>query len=110
MTTRVLITDDSGLARKQLARSLPESINAEVTFAENGEVAIQQLKANEFDVMFLDLTMPVLDGYETLEAMRQHGLTVPVYVVSGDIQPKAQARVMELGAKALCKNRSARNS
>ncbi|MBV7296467.1 response regulator [Enterovibrio paralichthyis] len=100
MTTRVLITDDSGLARKQLARSLPESINAEVTFAENGEVAIQQLKANEFDVMFLDLTMPVLDGYETLEAMRQHGLTVPVYVVSGDIQPKAQARVMELGAKA----------
>ncbi|MEZ8140565.1 response regulator [Enterovibrio sp. FF113] len=100
MTTRVLITDDSALARKQLARSMPAFINADVTFAENGQVAIDQLTANTFDVMFLDLTMPVLDGYETLEAMRNSNITVPVFVVSGDIQPKAQERVLSLGAQA----------
>ncbi|WP_028022447.1 response regulator [Enterovibrio calviensis] len=100
MTTRVLITDDSALARKQLARSLPSFINAEVTFAENGQIAIDQLNTNTFDVMFLDLTMPVLDGYETLEAMREANITVPVFVVSGDIQPKAQEKVMALGARA----------
>lgn len=100
MTTRVLITDDSALARKQLARSLPKTINAEVTFAENGKVAIEQLQASHFDVMFLDLTMPEMDGFETLEVMRTNNINVPVFVVSGDIQPKAQERVLSLGAKA----------
>ncbi|KXF83118.1 response regulator [Enterovibrio coralii] len=103
MTTRVLITDDSALARKQLARSLPSDIAAEVSFAENGKVAIELLQAQEFDVMFLDLTMPVMDGYETLEAIKKNRITVPVYVVSGDIQPKAQERVLRLGAKAFVK-------
>lgn len=100
MTTRVLITDDSALARKQLARSLPDTINAEVTFAENGRVAIDLLTAGAFDVMFLDLTMPEMDGYETLEVMQAQNIQVPVFVVSGDIQPKAQSRVLSLGAKA----------
>ncbi|USH04275.1 response regulator [Grimontia kaedaensis] len=100
MTTRVLITDDSALARKQLARSLPAFVNAEVTFAENGKVAIEQLQSSSFDVMFLDLTMPEMDGFETLEVMRANSINVPVFVVSGDIQPKAQERVISLGAKA----------
>ncbi|WP_325894419.1 response regulator [Grimontia sp. NTOU-MAR1] len=103
MTTRVLITDDSALARKQLARSLPEFVNAEITFAENGKVAIEQLQSSSFDVMFLDLTMPEMDGYETLEVMRSNSINVPVFVVSGDIQPKAQDRVISLGAKAFVK-------
>ncbi|STO98156.1 response regulator [Grimontia hollisae] len=100
MTTRVLITDDSALARKQLARSLPSTIHADVTFAENGKIAIEQLQASRFDVMFLDLTMPEMDGFETLEMMRTNNINVPVFVVSGDIQPKAQERVLSLGAKA----------
>jgi chemotaxis protein CheY-P-specific phosphatase CheC len=50
--------------------------------------------------MFLDLTMPELDGYGTLEEMQRLGDTTPVVVVSGDIQPKAQQKVMDLGAKA----------
>lgn len=103
MTTRVLITDDSALARKQLARSLPSDIGAEVSFAENGKVAVEMLQAEQFDVMFLDLTMPVMDGYETLEALKKSRINVPVYVVSGDIQPKAQERVLRLGAKAFVK-------
>ncbi|MDD1779812.1 response regulator [Enterovibrio sp. ZSDZ35] len=103
MTTRVLITDDSALARKQLARSFPSDFDADVSFAENGKVAVELLKEQSFDVMFLDLTMPVMDGYETLDAMKKHRINVPVYVVSGDIQPKAQERVLRLGAKAFVK-------
>lgn len=100
---RVLITDDSALARKQLALSLPAFIHAEIDFAENGRLALECLKSNDFDMMFLDLTMPVMDGFETLEHIRDLGLTLPVFVVSGDIQPKAQERVLSLGAKAFLK-------
>ena len=48
--------------------------------------------------MFLDLTMPVMDGYQTLEAIRKDDLPIMVIVVSGDIQPEAQDRVKKLGA------------
>ncbi len=96
----VLICDDSALARKQMARSLPASLNAEISFAVHGRDGVDKLTQAEFKLMFLDLTMPELDGFETLEEMRKLGMTVPVVVVSGDIQPKAKQRVLELGAKA----------
>ncbi|SHO54628.1 response regulator [Vibrio quintilis] len=99
MSFSVLICDDSALARKQIARSLPASLNAGVTFAVHGLDALDRLKENQFDLMFLDLTMPELDGFGTLEAMKQAGYPTPVIVVSGDIQPKAKERVSELGAK-----------
>ncbi|GAB3526680.1 response regulator [Photobacterium alginatilyticum] len=98
MATSILICDDSALARKQMARALPASLNAEVTFAVNGLEALQHLKKEKFDLMFLDLTMPEMDGYQTLEAIQQQGIDIKVIVVSGDIQPQAQARVKSLGA------------
>lgn len=99
MATSILICDDSALARKQMARALPASLEATVTFAVNGLEALQCLEEQPFDLMFLDLTMPEMDGYQTLENMQQRGINVPVIVVSGDIQPQAQARVQALGAK-----------
>ncbi|MCC4781605.1 chemotaxis protein CheC [Vibrio lentus] len=100
MSFPVLICDDSALARKQMARSLPSSLNADITFAVHGLNALEELAQNQFKLMFLDLTMPELDGYGTLEEMQRLGDTTPVVVVSGDIQPKAQQKVMDLGAKA----------
>lgn len=100
MSFPILICDDSALARKQLARSLPTSLNADVHFAIHGLDALAQLQQREFRLMFLDLTMPELDGFATLEKMRELAIAVPVVVVSGDIQPKAHERVLALGAKA----------
>jgi chemotaxis protein CheY-P-specific phosphatase CheC len=100
MSFPILICDDSALARKQMARSLPVSLNADITFAVHGRDGIEKLNAADFKLMFLDLTMPELDGFETLEEMGKLGINVPVVVVSGDIQPKAKSRVLALGAKA----------
>lgn len=100
MSFPVLICDDSALARKQMARSLPASLNADITFAVHGLDALKQLEHNDFKLMFLDLTMPELDGFGTLEELQRLGNTTPVVVVSGDIQPKAKAKVLGLGAKA----------
>ncbi|WP_413283259.1 response regulator [Vibrio sp. MA40-2] len=99
MSYPVLICDDSALARKQMARSLPTWLNADITFAVNGLEALELLGRQNFKLMFLDLTMPVLDGYGTLERIQQQKLSIDVVVVSGDIQPKAKARVEYLGAK-----------
>lgn len=98
MKTPVLICDDSRLARKQMARSLPKDWDIELSFAENGQEAIDAIKAGKGDVLFLDLNMPVMNGYEVLDAIREHDLPTMALVVSGDIQPDAYERVISKGA------------
>lgn len=98
MSTPVLICDDSNMARKQMARCLPENWDVEVTFAGNGQEGMEALHAGKGEVLFLDLNMPVMDGYEVLEAIQKAKLPTIVIVVSGDIQPSARERVMGLGA------------
>ena len=55
-------------------------------------------RARDIGVGVLDQTMPELDGYQVLEAIKAEGLNAMVIVISGDIQPNAQARVTQLGA------------
>ncbi len=98
MATPILICDDSSFARKQIARTLPGSLSESVSFATNGEEALKIIRSGKADLMFLDLNMPILDGYEVLQQIRKGDLQTMVIVVSGDIQPEAYKRVMSLGA------------
>lgn len=98
MATKVLIVDDSSFARKQMARSLPDGWEVEISFAENGLQAVESIKKGLGEVVFLDLTMPVMDGYGALEIIKNEDLPAMVIVVSGDIQPEARDRVRKLGA------------
>jgi CheY-like chemotaxis protein/chemotaxis protein CheY-P-specific phosphatase CheC len=98
MSIPILICDDSGLARKQMARSLPDNWNVSVNFAADGAEGVQAIKEGKADILFLDLNMPVMDGYQVLEQIRAEDLNTLVVVVSGDIQPEARQRVREMGA------------
>jgi two-component system chemotaxis response regulator CheY len=100
MALPVLICDDSLLARKQVRKSLPESFDADILTAGNGVEALAILRSQEIGLVFLDLTMPELDGIGVLEAIKQDGLDCFVIVISADIQPEMQKRVTELGALA----------
>lgn len=91
------------MARKMLIKALPQSWSVEITQAGNGQEALDAYRAGKADIMFLDLTMPVLDGYGVLEALQKEGLNSLVIVVSADIQPIAQERVKKLGAMAFVK-------
>ena len=72
----------------------------EITQAANGIEALAAYRAGHVDVMFLDLTMPDMDGYQVLETLRKEDLNCLVIVVSADIQEKAQERVLAMGAIA----------
>ncbi len=98
MSVRLLICDDSMMARKQLLRALPPDWELDVTQAANGLEALIAIRAGKAQLMLLDLTMPELDGYGVLKAVRDEGLTVTIIVVSGDVQEQAVNRVMALGA------------
>ncbi len=98
MTTQVLICDDSSFARKQMARSIPDGWDVEINFAEHGQQALDMIRDGKGDVLFLDLNMPVLDGYQTMEVIRKEDLPTMVVVVSGDVQPEARQRMIAMGA------------
>lgn len=98
MPIPLLICDDSNMARKQVQRSLPADWDVEVTLAANGEEAMEVIRAGKAEILFLDLTMPVMDGYQVLEAIQAEGHKTLTIVISADIQPEARTRVMALKA------------
>lgn len=98
MVAAVLICDDSNLARKQMARALPAQWQQNIQFAGHGGEALDILQRQSIDLLFLDLNMPILDGYQVLAAIQQQQLSVKTIVVSGDIQPEARERVLSYGA------------
>lgn len=100
MAHSVIICDDSRFARNQLARALPAGFARDLYHADNGREALALLRARKAELLFLDLNMPDLDGYQVLETIRREDLHCLVIVVSGDIQPKAQERILGLGALA----------
>jgi CheY-like chemotaxis protein len=94
------VVDDSPIARKMLIKALPPDWDIEITQASNGIEALAAYRAGRVDVMFLDLTMPDMDGYQVLETLRKEDLNCLVIVVSADVQEKAQERVLAMGAIA----------
>lgn len=103
MAIPLVICDDSQMARKQVLRSLPEDWDVDVTFATGGREALEAVRAGKGEIMFLDLTMPEVDGYQVLEQIRQERLKSVIIVISGDIQPQARERVRSLGAMEFIK-------
>ena len=87
----IVICDDSSLARKSLQRCISPAAFGIVTFmCSNGREAIATVIENSIDLMFLDLTMPEMDGYEVLQYLQDYGISTDVVVISGDVQQEAK--------------------
>lgn len=91
------------MSRKLVMKALPAGLDVVVTQAANGEEALAAYHAGHAEVIFLDLTMPVMDGFRTLELLKSEDANAVVIVISADIQPQAQQRVRDLGAAAFVK-------
>ncbi|MDO9249702.1 MAG: PAS domain S-box protein [Phenylobacterium sp.] len=83
---RVLVVDDNPMNR-ELARAVLETVGAEVTEAGDGEQALLAALSLPYDVILLDIRMPVLDGPATLRRLRAEpgpNITIPVLAFSAD--------------------------
>lgn len=100
MITSILVVDDSKSSRKLNLAMVQELLGDQVTCldASGGEAAMVILTQQPVDVVLLDLTMPGMNGFDVLAAMREKHIAARVIVVSADIQTKAKERVAALGA------------
>jgi len=81
---KILLVDDEEDFRKLLAFWLKSRGYCVVT-AGNGQEAIQSVKLENPDIIFLDINMPVLDGLDTLKELREFNKDVPVIIISAHV-------------------------
>ena len=96
----ILIVDDDETNRYTLARRLTRDGHANLAMAGNGAEALAALRQDRFDLVLLDIMMPVLDGFGVLEAMRADPQLsrIPVIVISAHDDLTNIVRAIELGA------------
>jgi two-component system chemotaxis response regulator CheY len=96
---KFLIVDDSKVA-KMLLKSLLKDYDEhlEVYEASNGKEGLALHGEIQPDLTFLDLTMPVMDGYTALKLIREKNPQARVIILTSDVQQKARERCLALGA------------
>ncbi|MDH5720291.1 MAG: response regulator [Spirochaetia bacterium] len=80
---KLLVVDDSVINQK-LAKALLEKLEHAVDIASNGLEALDLALKNEYDIIFMDIHMPELDGIEATKKIRDNGKSMPVIAMSGD--------------------------
>lgn len=70
---RILVTDDAS-ENRELIKLFLKKTEYSITEAENGEVALNKFKKERFDLLLMDMQMPVMDGYTATQKIREHEL------------------------------------
>ena len=93
---RVLVVDDSETNR-QLMRLMLRGAGAQVEQAENGGQALQRALAEPFDIILMDMQMPVMDGYAATAELRRCGITSPIIALTANAMREDAARCLQAG-------------
>jgi two-component system chemotaxis response regulator CheY len=97
MKAKVLVVDDSGLARR-LIRKILEELGHEVEEVSDGAQALERYILNHHDVVVLDLLMHGMYGVEVLQKLKELNPELPVIIATADIQRTTREQVKDAGA------------
>ena len=95
---RVLIVEDE----RPLAHALDLKLKHEgfeTTVANNGKEGLDLIESGDFDIVLLDMMMPVMDGFQVLRELQQSPKKPVVFVLSNLSQREDESRVLEAGAR-----------
>lgn len=123
----ILLVDDV-VDNRALIKFLLEDMGATVDLAENGKVALDKVLKNKYDLVLLDLQMPVMGGLEALKEIRERGENVPVVILTANViqneekesknincqgflsKPVDERKLMDVVSTYLCKHENVINS
>jgi PAS domain S-box-containing protein len=93
---RVLVVDD-GVENRQLIHVLLEQVGLQVVDAENGRVALDRIAREPFDLVLMDMQMPVMDGATATRTLRERGCTLPVVALTANVMKGFEQSLAEAG-------------
>ena len=79
--------------------------NAQIAYAQNGEIAIDMVQQKSYDIVLMDLEMPVMDGYQTTKIIRKLGGSykyLPIIALTASVMSEVKDLVLEAGMNELC--------
>ena len=95
---KALVVDDEEANRELLHKILYKE-GYEVDEAEDGKISLEMVKNKNYDIIFMDLTMPIMDGYEAIDEIRNNlQKSVSIIVVSANLDKESIKRIFKLGA------------
>lgn len=82
MADTILIVDDDQSVSLTLSKAV-QSSGMEAEIANSGEEALKRLSEKRFDLILMDINMPGMDGFQTVESIRKQGIQTPIIIISG---------------------------
>lgn len=98
----ILVVEDNAMNQMVIKMITKKWLNTTVVFANNGQEGVTALQEKDFDLILMDLQMPVMDGYEATVAIRkgeagQEKKNIPIIALTADVMETTKERVMEIG-------------
>lgn len=95
---RILLVEDN-VVNITIASGMLEKLGFQCEVAENGQVAVERVKQQPFDLIFMDMQMPVMDGIQASRLIRQHehGQTVCIVAMTANVLKEDQERCFAVG-------------
>ncbi|WP_435249870.1 ATP-binding protein [Vibrio sp. nBUS_14] len=93
---RVLLVEDNEL-NQDLALAFFTRSKLNVDLAENGKEAVELAQSNDYEMIFMDLQMPIMDGFEATHLIREFDKDVPIIAMSANVFADAKQRAREAG-------------
>lgn len=94
---RVLVVEDMAL-NQLLMKTVLDDFGFERDIAENGKIAVEKLKTNQYDIILMDLQMPEMNGFEATEYIRKTlNLTIPIIALTADVTTVDLAKCKAVG-------------
>ena len=99
---KILVVEDNAMNQMVIKMITKKWLNTEVVFANNGLEGVTILQEKTFDIVLMDLQMPVMDGYEATIAIRkgdagEENKNIPIIALTADVMETTKERVMEIG-------------
>jgi signal transduction histidine kinase len=96
LSGNVLVVED-GHVNQMLIKLLLEKIGFDVTLAENGLEGIDKAMATPFDIIFMDIQMPDMNGYEATRALRENGQKTPIIALTANAMKGDEEKCLAAG-------------
>jgi CheY-like chemotaxis protein len=95
---RILLVEDNPV-NQMVAQSMVSKMGYEVVIANNGQEAVDAIKSEDIDLVLMDCHMPVMDGFEATEQIRNHlnGKTLPIIAMTADASISDRDRCINAG-------------
>ena len=96
LTGRVLVAED-GEDNRGLISFLLKKIGVEFQIVENGALAVQAVSNRSFDLVLMDIQMPIMDGYKATQAIRENGISIPIIALTANTMKADIEMAMSVG-------------